>query len=190
MKAITKTKSIETKNIVYVGRSIDGYIAGKKGELDWLDIIPGSDKIDMGYVGMMAEIDALVMGRVTFEVVLNFGIEWPYKKPVFVLSNSVTEIPDPLKEKVFLTNGSPQKVIDQLHTLGYHKLYIDGGVTVQQFLEADLIDEMTLTTIPIVLGGGTFLFGELSQSLAFEHVESKVFLEQIVQDKYRRKRTV
>lgn len=145
---------MEKKNIVYVGRSIDGYIAGKKGELDWLESIPGSDKVDMGYAGLMEEIDAIVMGRVTYEVVINFGIEWPYKKPVFVLSTSLKGIPTELSDKVFLLSGDPQEVLVQIHSKGFSKLYIDGGVVVQQFLEADLIDEMTLTTIPILLGGG------------------------------------
>lgn len=177
---------MEKKNIVFIGRSLDGYIAGKNGELDWLNSIPNPDNIGMGYYSLMEEIDAIVMGRTTFEVVLGFGGDWPYSKHVFVLSNSLKEVPEKLNDKVSLLKGSPQEILDQVHQKGYFKLYIDGGRTVQNFLKEDLIDELRLTTIPILLGGGFPLFGDLPEPLAFEHVESKVFLDQIVQDCYRR----
>lgn len=176
------------KNIVYVGMSLDGFIAGKNGELDWLDAIPGINDVDMGYDALMDEIDALVMGRTTFEVVLGFGIEWPYKKPVFVLSRSLHTIPENLEGKVHLVNGSVKEVLEMIHAKGHRTLYIDGGRTVQEFMRADCIDELRLTRIPIVLGGGYALFGELDKSLLFEHVKTEVFLDQIVQSYYRRKR--
>ena len=176
------------KNIVFIARSLDGYIAGKNGELDWLELIPNPEHIDMGFGSLMQEIDAIVMGRTTFEVVCNFGGEWPYPKPVFVLSHTLKAIPPQLAQQVTLTKGSPQEVLSQIHQKGYEKLYIDGGQTVQRFLQADLIDELRITTIPILLGGGFPLFGDLPSPLEFEHVESKVFLHQIVQDWYRRKR--
>ncbi len=179
---------MEKKNIVFIARSLDGYIAGKNGEIDWLHAIPNPENNDMGYNALMAEIDAIVMGRVTFETVLGFGIEWPYTKPVFVLSNSLNEIPEKLKEKVSLINGTPQEILDKVHAKGYLKLYIDGGSTIQNFLKEDLIDELQITTIPILLGGGFSLFGELSKPLELEHIESKVFLDQIVQNCYRRKK--
>jgi len=142
----------------------------------------------MGFTALMQEIDALVMGRSTFEVVLNFGIEWPYTKHVFVLSHSLKEVPAELKGKVSLLSGTPQEVLTAIHNQNYFKLYIDGGKTIQDFLKEDLIDELIITTIPILIGGGFPLFGDLPKALNFEHVESKVFLNQIVQNHYRRKR--
>lgn len=179
---------MEQKNIVFIAKSLDGYIAGKKGELDWLHAIPNPDNIDMGFFSLMEEIEAIVMGRTTFEVVFGFDGEWPYNKHVFVLSYSLKEVPEKLKDKVSLLKGSPQEVLDHIHAQGYTQLYIDGGRTVQDFLRADLIDELRITTIPILLGGGFPLFGDLPEPMQFEHVESKVFLDQIVQDRYRRKR--
>lgn len=176
------------KNIVYIGRSLDGYIAGKNGELDWLEMVPGTEHTEMGYTSLMEEVDALVMGRNTFDVVLGFGMEWPYQKHVFVLSHTMQTIPKDLKDKVTLLKGTPVKILEHIHKLGYHNLYIDGGKTVQDFLKQDLIDELRITTIPILLGGGYPLFGELPKPLEFEHVESKLFAGQIVQDYYRRKR--
>ena len=179
---------MEPKNIVYIGRSLDGFIAGKNGELDWLDLIPNPDNVEMGYTELMGRIDALVMGRTTYETVLGFGIDWPYEKHVFVLSHSLKTVQKDLKGKVSLLNGELSDVLKTIHAQEYHKLYIDGGRTIQNFLKEDLIDELIITTIPILLGGGFPLFGELNKPLEFTHVESKVFLNQIVQDTYRRKK--
>ena len=137
-------------------------------------------KITMGH--------PIVMGRKTFETVLGFRIDWPYSIPVFVLSTTLKDIPENLKEKVFLVKGTVHKVLNQIHEKGFHRLYIDGGTTIQNFLKEDVIDEMILTTIPVLLGGGSPLFSELQKSLSFELLESKTYLNQITQSHYKRKR--
>ncbi len=175
------------KNIVFIAKSLDGYIAGPNGELDWLQAIPNPDNEDMGFTNLMDEIDAIVMGRTTFDMVSSFEGEWPYAKHVFVLSNSLTTIPEKLKEKASLLKGTVKEVINNIHAQGFKTLYIDGGVTVQNFLKEDAIDELVITTIPILLGKGIPLFGELTTSLTFDHVETKVYLNQVVQSKYLRK---
>ncbi len=180
-------KSTDLKNIVFIAKSLDGFIAGKNGELDWLHSIPNPDNDDMGYLQLMDEVDAIIMGRVTFETVCGFDVDWPYQKHVFVLSNSLQSVPSELKDDVTLINGSLKQVLSQVHQQGYHNLYIDGGSTIQNFLREDLIDEMRITTIPILLGGGFQLFGDLDHPIMFEHVESKLFVNQIVQDHYKRK---
>ncbi|PIE83527.1 MAG: diacylglycerol kinase [Candidatus Contendobacter odensis] len=179
------------KNKVFIATSIDGYIADKNGGLDWLDSdwlnsTPNPDNDGMGYDEFINDIDALVMGRTTFETVIGFDVPWPYTKPVFVLSNSMTEIPESHKNKAFLVKGKLTEILEQIHEKGYYRLYIDGGTTISNFLKEDLIDEMTLTTIPIVLGGGHPLFHELPKHIKFELVESKVFLNQITQNHYKR----
>ncbi len=176
------------KNIVFIAKSLDGFIAGKNGELDWLNSIPNPNNDDMGFIQLMNEIDAILMGRTTFEIICGFGGEWPYSKPVFVLSNTLKKIPENFNEKVSLINGRPQEIIEKVYEKGFFKLYIDGGRTIQNFLKEDLIDELRITTIPILLGGGFPLFGDLVQPMEFEHITSKVFLGQIVQNHYRRKR--
>ncbi len=176
------------KNIVFIAKSLDGYIAGKNGELDWLHMIPNPENDDMGYNRLMEEVDAIVMGRTTYETVCGFGGEWPYPKHVFVLSNSLKDIPARLRGKVSLINGSPQAILDQIHEKGFFNLYIDGGTTIQNFIKEDLIDELRITTIPILLGGGFSLFGDTIQPIEFEHVESHLFLNQLVQNHYKRKR--
>lgn len=179
---------MRNKNSVFIATSLDGYIADKNGGIDWLHSIPNPDKDDMGYVEFTSGIDALVMGRITYETVCGFDIDWPYKKPVYVLSNTINEIPENLKGKVFLLKGSLTEVLAKIHQNGHYRLYIDGGSTIQSFLKEDLIDEMTITTIPILLGGGFSLFSELQQELGFELVKSKVFLKQVTQNHYKRKR--
>lgn len=179
---------MENKNTVFIAKSLDGYIADKNGGLDWLNAIPNPDQIDMGYNNLMDRIDALIMGRITFETICGFKIDWAYTRPVFVLSNTLDSIPEKLKGKVEIVKGALLEVLAQIHNLGFYKLYIDGGKTIQSFLKEDLIDEMILTTMPVLLGGGFQLFGELPKVMEFEHVKSEVFLNAIVQDSYKRKR--
>jgi dihydrofolate reductase len=175
-------------NIVFIAVSLDGYIADKDGGVDWLHSIPNPENSDMGYVDLIGRIDALVMGRKTFEKVCSFDCDWPYSKPVFVLSNSMKSITEGYEGKAETIKGSLSEVIESIHQKGYKHLYIDGGMTVQSFLKEDLIDEMTITVIPIILGGGIPLFGELPKPIAFEHVKTEVFLNAIVQNHYRRKK--
>lgn len=179
---------MDNKNKVFIATSIDGYIADKNGGLDWLQSIPNPDNNDMGYVEFTNGIDALVMGRTTFETVIGFDVPWPYNKPVFVLSNKLNEIPESHKEKAFLVKGTLMEILDQIHKKGFHKLYIDGGTTIRNFLKEDLIDEMVLTTIPVLLGGGSSLFTELPNELKFELIETKRYLNQITQNHYKRKK--
>jgi dihydrofolate reductase len=154
-------------NNVFVGTSLDGFIAGKDGDLGWLNEIPNPSKSDYGYAEFIENIDAYVMGRNTFDVVLGFG-NWPYKKPVFVLSNTLDKVPVELEGKVEIVNGDLRTLVAMLKNLGYENLYIDGGKVIQSFLKEDLIDEMTLTRIPILLGEGIPLFGKLEIPLKFK----------------------
>ena len=179
---------MDKKNSVFIATSLDGYIADKNGGIDWLHSIPNPNNDDMGYVKFTNVIDALVMGRTTFETVCGFDVDWPYNKPVFVLSNTLNKIPDSYKEKAFLVKGTLTEILEPIYEKGYHRLYIDGGTTIRNFLKADLIDEMVITTIPILLGGGSPLFSELPKELKFELIKTKTFLNQVVQNHYKRKR--
>ena len=176
------------KNSVFIATSLDGYIADKNGGIDWLHSIPNPKNDDMGYVEFTNDIDALVMGRTTFETVCGFDVDWPYDKPVFVLSNKLKEIPESHKGKVFLVKGTLTEILDQIYEKELNKLYIDGGTTIRNFLKEDLIDEMVLTTIPILLGGGFSLFSELPDKMKFELIGTKIYLNQITQNHYKREK--
>jgi dihydrofolate reductase len=184
----SKKRTMKTNNKVFIATSLDGYIADKEGNIDWLHETPNPEHNDMGYANFMQTIDALVMGRTTFETVCAFDMEWPYEKPVFVLSNSLTEVPEDLVGKVFLVSGELTGILKEIHEKGYKNLYIDGGTTIQNFLKEELIDEMVITRFPILLGGGHRLFTELPTRIDFEVIKSEVFLNQLVQTHYRRKK--
>lgn len=169
------------KNKVFIATSIDGYIAGKDGGIEWLHSILNPEGDDMGYNEFMSGIDAIVMGRKTFEIVQGFDMDWPYQVPVFVLSNSLKEAPEDLIGKVNLVKGDLKDILKIIHGKGFQNLYIDGGKTIQSFLREDLIDEMTITTIPILLGEGIPLFSNLPKTLMFKCVSSKVFLDAVPQ---------
>lgn len=179
---------MQNKNYVFIAKSLDGYIADKNGGIDYLHSVPNPDNLDMGYNALTEKIDAIVMGRATFEKVLSFGIPWPYTKPVYVVSTTLKTLPEELKGKVELVNGTLNEILEQIHRQGNTQLYIDGGSLIQSFLKEDRIDEMIISTIPILIGGGIPLFGDLPTSIMWEHVKSEVFLEAITQDTYRRKR--
>ncbi len=174
-------------NIVYIATSIDGYIADRNNKLDWLEMVPNPEHSDLGFTDFMDRVDALVMGRNTYETVIGFEGEWPYSKPVFVCSHKLREIPEKLKGKVSFIQGSPEEIIEKLNERGYKNIYVDGGRTIQSFLRADMIDEMIISKIPILLGGGTPLFDELPEHREFELVSVDVLLNQIVSIRYRTK---
>ncbi|KAF0110387.1 MAG: bifunctional deaminase-reductase domain-containing protein [Chloroflexi bacterium] len=124
-------------NFVYIATSLDGFIATPDGGLDWLFGIPNPDQSDYGYAEFIEKMDAVVMGRKTYEKVLIFN-DWPYPVPVFVFSHSHIEIPEALKGKVEIVIGEPYKVVEELIAQGYCNLYIDGGKLIQSFLQEDL----------------------------------------------------
>ena len=173
-------------NRIYIATSLDGYIADKNGAITWLDMIPMTKEVQSEFTNFMDTIDALVMGRNTFETVKGFGVEWPYSKKVFIVSNSMKSIPYGYEDKTELIKGSPTEIVAQLNKSGYKNLYIDGGKTIQNFLKEDLIDDMIIATIPILLGGGKPLFGELANPQKFKLIDTKVLSNLMVQSHYRK----
>ncbi|RNC85880.1 MAG: dihydrofolate reductase [Balneola sp.] len=155
---------------VYIAASLDGFIAKPDGDIEWLDhpdYILKDKNEDFGFYTFMDSVDALVMGRHTFEKVLSFG-EWPYEKPVVVLSSKLNSIPGDLEGKVIPMSGSPKEIVAQCAERGFNHLYIDGGKTIQQFLNAELIDVITITKIPVLLGDGIPLFGKTEKDIYME----------------------
>lgn len=174
-------------NFVYIATSIDGFIAKKDGNIDWLLDIPNPSGSDYGYSEFMQRIDGIVMGRNTFEKVLEFNI-WPYSKMIFVLSNTLKSVPRHLDNRAEIVNGDLNSIIEKLNSRGFENLYIDGGKTIQSFLRNDMIDELIITRIPIVLGSGIPLFENNGIELEFRHVETKVYSDTLVKSRYIRAR--
>lgn len=171
---------------VFVATSLDGFIARDDGSLDWLDAANEtvSEGEDCGFKAFMASVDALVMGRNTFEQVLSFG-GWPYgEKPVIVLSSSKLKIPDEIGKTVTHSSETPQELHERLADHGMRRLYIDGGITIQRFLKAGLIDDVTVTIVPVALGSGKPLFGRMQQEILLEHMSTETFEFGFVQLRY------
>lgn len=170
-------------NYVYIATSLDGYIATSDGGLNWLLEVPNPEQSDYGFAEFIEGIDAIVMGRNTFETVVSFRV-WPYERPVFVLSEHLKEIPAHLTGKAELASGDVRSLVERLRRRGYENLYVDGGLTIQSFLAADMIDELIITRLPVVLGSGIPLFGELDTMLQFEHTGTEVYNNALVKSHY------
>ena len=169
------------KASVFIATSLDGFIARQDGALDWLPVDGGEPH---GYDEFMATVDALVIGRKTFETVLTFDA-WPYgRKPVVVLSTRPPEWKAPDGTVCEGMAGTPHEIVARLTQRGMKHLYIDGGVTIQGFLEAGLIQHLTITRIPVLLGSGIPLFGSLSRDIRLEHVATRSYPSGMVQSEY------
>ena len=171
---------------MYIATSLDGFIATKDGGIDWLSEIPNPEKSDYGYSAFMSGVDALVMGRNTFEKVVSLG-RWPYDKPVFVLSHTLDKVPEEVVGKAEIIGGPIKAITKHLSQRGYYHLYVDGGRVIQSFLEADAIDEMIITQVPTLLGDGIPLFGKLARRLTFRLKKTKIY-DNLVQSHYVRDR--
>jgi len=174
------------KTTVYVGTSLDGFIARKDGNIDWLVKYQNKEVHD-SYNEFISRIDAMVIGRGTYEKVLSFP-EWPYEKKVFVLSTSLKQIPGTLNEKATLIAMKPAVLLNYLSDKGFSNIYVDGGKVIQSFLKEDLIDELIITRVPELIGTGIPLFGYLDNDLRFEHIKTNIYSDGLVKSQYERKR--
>jgi dihydrofolate reductase len=168
---------------VYIATSLDGYIARSNGDIDWLPPI-NPDGEDYGYGEFIRTIDVIVMGRKSFEKVQSFN-PWPYEgTPVTVLSQTLRAVPTHLTSKVSLSHASPETLSAQLASEGVKRVYVDGGQTIQAFLRAGLITDLTITSIPVLIGSGIPLFGHLSADIRLTHLQTNAFGNGLVQSSY------
>ena len=168
------------KASVFIATSLDGFIARADGGIDWLPVGTGEPH---GYEEFIATVDALVMGRKSYETVLPFD-PWPYgEKPVFVLSSG-TLAPAPRGAVVEHMSGPPAEIVSQLAARGVRHIYVDGGITIQRFLRAGLIQRLIITRIPVLLGTGIPLFGPLERDIVLRHVSTRSLGSGLVQSEY------
>jgi len=168
------------KASVFVGASLDGFIARADGALDFL---PHGGGEAHGYEEFLASVDALVIGRKTYETVLGFG-GWAYgTKPVFVLSTRPLA-PAPAGAVVEHMSGAPAEIVARLAARGIGHVYVDGGLTIQRFLRAGLIQRLIVTRVPVLIGTGIPLFGPLERDIVLQHVGTRQFSSGLVQSEY------
>jgi dihydrofolate reductase len=173
-------KSASVKTSVFVGTSLDGFIARVDGAFDFLP--PGGGE-EHGFDAFFASVDALVMGRHTYDTARSFD-SWPYGlKPVFVLSSRTPAGP-PDGAVVEHLSGTPAEVLAVLAARGVRHAYVDGGVTVQRFLAAGMINRIVVTRVPVLIGEGRPLFGPTPHDIALRHVATRHFASGLVQSEY------
>ena len=166
---------------VFVGTSLDGFIARPDGTFDFL---PADGGEPHGYDELIASVDAIVMGRKTFETVLALG-PWPYgNKRVVVLSSRPLDFSAVKGGVVEQMAGTPAEIVSKLAASGAHNLYIDGGITIQQFLRAGLIQRLVITRVPVLIGEGIPLFGTLPADIQLRHVATRQFPSGLVSSEY------
>lgn len=176
----------ELKATVFIATSLDGFIARPDGSIDWLPTGADTKFEDYGYADLMKSVDALVMGRKTFETVRGFGGEWPYgSKTVIVLSSKKVEIPKELARTVTYMSGNINAIREHLAARDVKHIYVDGGVTIQRFLNAGAIDRLIITRIPVLIGEGIPLFGKLENGdIKLAHIGTKQYPSGLVQSEY------
>jgi len=166
---------------VFVGVSVDGFIARLNHDLDWL---PEGGGEPHGFDEFLAGVDALVIGRKTFKKVLTFN-PWPYgSKRVVVLSGQPLRLPSSIGGAVEQMAGSPAEIVARLAERGATNLYVDGGITIQRFLRAGLVDRLILTRVPVLIGEGIPLFSTLPHDVRLRHVATRSFPSGLVQSEY------
>ena len=166
---------------VFIGTSLDGFIARPNGDLDFLP--PGGGE-PHGYNEFIASVDAIVIGRKTFETVLAMS-PWPYgNKRVVVLSSKPVDLSAVVGGTVEQMSGSPAEIVSRLAASGAQHLYIDGGITIQQFLRAGLIQRLIITRVPVLIGDGIPLFGTLPGDIRLRHIATKHYPSGLVSSEY------
>ncbi|MDH0309742.1 dihydrofolate reductase family protein [Klebsiella pasteurii] len=170
---------------VFIAVSLDGYIARQDGDIDWL-LQRDDPTEDHGYAAFIADKDWIVMGRGSYEKALTFD-QWPYDRPVLVISRQLSDIaiPEALKGKVQLSSRTPGEVLADLALQNAHRVYLDGGLVIQSFLREGLVADMIITTVPVLLGAGKPLFGSLTRDIDLTLLSSRSFPSGLVQSHYR-----
>lgn len=160
---------------IMMAMSLDGFVARKDHSLDWLNKQPSNEE-DHGFFEFMDSVDALVMGSGSLRTVLGFG-EWPYSKPVVVLSRSMTQqdLPEQLKDKVEILASDPSELWEIFEKRGYERVYVDGGAIIQSFLKAGFVQDMKITVVPILIGDGIRIFGETDSDIDLELISTTPF---------------
>ena len=166
---------------VFVGTSVDGFLARPNGDLDFL---PPDGGEPHGYVEFMASVDALVIGRKTFETVLTFA-PWPYgNKRVVVLSSRAIDLSVVRGGVVEQMAGPPAEIVSKLAARGVRHIYVDGGITIQGFLRAGLVQRLIITRVPVLIGDGIPLFGTLPRDMRLRHVATQHYPSGLVKSEY------
>ena len=166
---------------VFIGASVDGFIARQNGSYDFL---PEGGGEPHGYDEFMASVDTLVIGRKTLEAVLTLPA-WPYEgKNVVVLSSRQVDFSGARGQTIQHMGGSPAAIVATLAVKGAQHVYVDGGITIQRFLRDGLVQRLIITRVPVLIGEGIPLFGSLPRDLRLRHVATQQYKSGLVKSEY------
>ena len=178
---------------VYIATSLDGFIATHEDSLDWLHSAGNGKNLkpenaDMGFANYLASIDCIIMGRKSMEIISSMNLtaeQWPYGDiKIIILSNTISQAPENLNGKIEFYSGELSKLLQNLEAKGHKHAYIDGGTTIQNFINHGLIEEITITRAPVLLGEGKPLFGKTNKNIKLTNPSVIVFDNDFVQLKY------
>jgi len=185
---------------IFIAPSVDGYIATEDHAVNWLETVgkPLSEEevssdlmkhFNNTFSNYMQSIDCMIIGRKLMEILSSFELtpeQWPYgNAKIMALSNTIKEPPENLKDKVQMFSGSIPELIDKLEKEGYTHAYVDGGTIITAFLNLGLINEMTLTQAPVLLGSGVPLFGKLHKQINLTDAQATAFPNDFIEIKYK-----
>jgi dihydrofolate reductase len=177
----------------FIATSADGYIAKSDGGVEWLESsgnldVDMSEYGDMGFSDYFSSVDCMIMGRKCMEVIASFNLtpeQWPYGDTrIIALSSTIKEAPKSLPGRVEMYSGDINLLLSSLEGEGYKHAYIDGGATIQSFLKLERINEITITQVPLLLGGGIPLFGKMDREIKLENAEVTSYPNDFIQIKY------
>jgi len=179
---------------IYIATSVDGFIATKDGGVDWLHTAGNGkaltgDNADMGLNDYLSSVDCMIMGRKCMDMISSMNLtpeQWFYGDlKIIVLSNTIKEAPENLKGKVEMYSGDLLTLISHLENEGHKHAYIDGGTTIQAFMNLKRINEITITKAPIILGEGIPLFGKTFKNIKLEEAQAVAYSNDFIQLKYK-----
>ena len=169
---------------LFIASSIDGYIATPNGDLEWLTEHPNPKQIDCGFNEFLSKIDTVIMGGHTYRNFLCMDIIWPYKsKKIYVISNSILE--NFLNINIsFITNNVIDEITAIKNDKGSDIALVGGGVLTKMLLQENLIDEMIITTVPVLLGYGIPLFPPYYEMSNWRIYKSEIYENGLLQAFY------
>lgn len=176
---------MKSEVILYIAASLDGYIADKNGECDYLPWIP-EDDYDFGYRQMYDSVGAIIMGNTTYEWIVAHSPagQWPYAdKMCYVYTHHTRQAPDGIE----FVNEEPETLLKKLRTTGIGSVWLmGGGNVIRMFLMKGLIDMFDIFYAPVMIGDGVQMFpaGFSQTDLVLEKVETRGGLVELM---YRRR---
>ena len=166
---------------VFIAHSVDGYIATDDDSLDWL-FAAAPEGEDYGFEAFLADVDLIAMGRGTYDFIKDFP-ELPYgDRPIHVLTHQALGPRDGFS----FYAATPEEAVASWEEAGVRRVYLDGGTVISAFLEAGLVDDMLLTSVPLLLGSGRPLFHRIGRSTPLRLVDTQAFPSGMLNRRYER----